>query len=54
MFYHVKFVVLPSFANEVSSSRSSIEVLVPGQDEEPCTADGQAESEMIQECVEVN
>jgi len=52
--YHVKLDLLPSSANEVSISRSSIEVLAPGQEEEPYTAQGQAESEMIQECLEVN
>ena len=46
--------LLPSSANEVSISRSSIEVLAPGQEEEPYTAQGQAESEMIQECSEVS
>ncbi len=45
---------MPSSANEVSISRSSIEVLAPGQEEEPYTARGQAESEMIQECSEVS
>jgi hypothetical protein len=50
----VKLDLLPSFANEVSSNRSSIEVLARGQEEEPSTAGGQAESEMIQECAEVN
>ena len=47
--YRVKLDLLPSSANEVSISRSSIEVLAPGQEEEPYTARGQAESEMIQE-----
>jgi hypothetical protein len=31
-----------------------IKVLAPGQEEEPNTAQGQAESEMIQECSEVS
>jgi hypothetical protein len=52
--YHVKLALLPSSANEVYISRSSIEVLAPGQEEEPYTARGQAESEMIQECSEVS
>jgi hypothetical protein len=50
----VKLDLLPSSANEVSISRSSIEVLAPGQEEEPYTARGQAESEMIQECSEAS
>ena len=49
----VKLDLLPSSANEVCISRSSIEVLAPGQEEEPYTPLAQAESEMIQECSEV-
>jgi len=52
--YHVKLDLLPSSSNKVSISRSSIEVLAPGQVEEPYTTRGQAESDMIQECSEVN
>ena len=52
--YHAKLDLLPSSANEVSIGRSSIEVLAPGQEEEPYTARGQAESLMIQECSEVS
>ena len=48
----MKLDLLPSSANKLSISRSSIEVLAPGQEEEPYTARGQAESEMIQECSE--
>ena len=51
--YRVKLDLLPSSANEVCISRSSIEVLAPGQEEEPYTPRAQAESEMIQECSEV-
>ena len=50
----MKLDLLPSSANEVSISRSSIEVLAPGQEEEPYTARGQAESETIQDCSEVS
>ena len=52
--YHVKLDLLPSSANEECISRSSIEVLAPGQEEEPYTPRGQTESEMIQECSEVS
>ena len=52
--HHVKLDSLPSFANKVSISRSSIEFLAPRQEEEPYTAQGQPESEMIQECFEVS
>ena len=51
--YCVKLDLLPSSANEVCISRSSIEVLAPGQEEEPYIPRAQAESEMIQECSEV-
>jgi hypothetical protein len=36
--YHVKLDLFPSCANKVSISRLSIEVLAPGQEEEPYTA----------------
>ena len=49
----MKLDLLSSSANEVCTSRSSIEVLAPEQEEEPYTPRAQAESEMIQECSEV-
>jgi hypothetical protein len=52
--YRAKLDLLPSSGNKVSISRSSIEVLAPGQEEEPYTARGHAESEMIHECSEVS